>query len=336
MRCSPVVLLALAGGFVCGQSGQSPASAITQPPATSTADIAVSRKDRRKAEQLYLEATKLFAAQIFEQARIDFERAATLDSANSDYKPAALLARSHEVTQLIQQAAKARMHSDVAEEQAALRKALELDPANPQLAEHLNELTSDAMAPQAQPLYQQSLSTLGQADQLVPAQHKQTLHLKTNARDLIQKVFDAYGVQANVDSSVPATPARFDIDDASFADAAHALGLVTDTFWVPLDAKRVLVAKDTPGNREQFEPLEMETVSLQGMSTDEMTEVSNLAKNVFQIKQVPLEQNTGTLTVRTSSRTMDAFNTTLRSLQDGRSQVVLDVRLVELAHTFDR
>ena len=336
VRCAPAVLLALAGGFVSGQSGQSPASAITQPPATSTADIAVSRKDRRKAEQLYLEATKLFAAQEFEQARIDFERASTLDSANSDYKPAALLARSHEVTQLIQQAAQARMHSNVAEEQAALRKALELDPANPQLAEHLNELTSDAMAPQAPPIYQQSLNTLGQADQLVPAQHKQTLHLKTNARDLIQKVFDAYGVQANVDSSVPATPARFDIDDASFADAAHALSLVTDTFWVPLDAKRVLVAKDTPGNREQFEPLEMETVSLQGMSTDEMTEVSNLAKNVFQIKQVLLEQNTGTLTVRTSSRTMDAFNTTLRSLQDGRSQVVLDVRLVELAHTFDR
>lgn len=338
MPCIPAALLAIAASLACGQSAQSPASAITQPPATSTAEISVSRKDRRKAEQLYLEATKLFSAQNFEQARIDFEHAATLDPANSDYKPAALLARSHEVAQLIQQSAQARMRNDAAQEQAALRKALELDPTNPQLAEHLNELTSDAMVAeeQAQPLYQQSLSSLGQTDQLSPAIQPQSLHLKANARDLIQKVFDAYGVQANIDSSVPATPVRFDIDDASFAEAAHALSLVTDTFWVPLDTKRVLVAKDTPGNREQFEPLQMETVSLQGLSTDEMTEVSNLAKNVFQIKQVLLEQNAGTLTVRAPSRTMEALNRTLRSLQDGRSQVVLDVRLVELAHTFDR
>lgn len=305
-------------------------------PQTSQPAKGVSRKNQRKAAQLYLEATRLFAQQEFDRARLAFEKAATLDPANANYQPAALLARSHEVTQLIQQAARARMQGNLPAEQAALRKALELDPSNPQLAEHIQDLAGAAAAGQSEPRYEPALSGLEPADQLTPPQGKRNLHLKLSSRELIQKVFAAYGVQANVDSSVPAKATRFDMDDATFAQATRALCLATNTFWVPLDQTHVLVAADTRANREQFQPQEMETVSLQGMSADEMTEVSNLAKNVFQIQQALLEQNAGTLTLRAPSRTLAAFNSTLQSLQDGRSQIVLDVRLLELAHTRNR
>ncbi len=336
VQLAAAVFLAGAGNLAPAQSATSPATGFVVAPATNADGASVSRKDRRKAERLYLEAARLFDKQDFEGARIDFELAAALDPGNTNYRPSALLARSHEVTQLIQQAAHARMQGQTADEQAALRKALELDPSNPQLAEHLQDLTGAAVAGQTEPLYEQTLSGEGQIDQLDPLRVRRTLHLKANSRELIQSVFTAYGVQANVDSSVPASMTHLDLDDATFQDATRALSLITDTFWVPLDSRRVLVARDTPTNRDQFEPREMETISLQGMSADEMTEVSNLAKNVFQMQQALLEQNTGTLTVRAPARTIAAFNATLRSLQDGRSQVVLTVRLVELAHSFDR
>lgn len=336
LHSSAAVLLTLASLFASAQGGETPAGAIAQAATVQAAPKTASRKDRRKAEQLYLQATRLFNAQDFEQAREDYEQAAILDPANPDYRPAAMLARSHEVAQLIQQAARARMQNNTAAVQAALRKALELDPTNPQLAEHMQELTGAALAEQAEPIYEPELDDIGQAAKLAPAGRRQTLHLKMFSRELIQKVFAAYGIQATVDSSVPSQPARLDMDDASFRDAVRALGLITDTFWVPLDPKRVIVAKDTRANRDQFESQEMETVPLQGMSADEMNEVSNLAKNVFQMRHALLEQNAGTLTVRAPSRTLAAFNETLRSLQDGRPQVELTVRLVELAHSFNR
>ncbi len=303
---------------------------------TASRSPIVSRKDQRRAARLYLQASKLFEKQEFEEARLDFEKAAALDPGNHDYQPAALMARSHEVAQLIQQAARARMQHNLPSEQQALRKALELDPTNPQLAEHMQDLTGTAAASDAEPQPDQSLDDLGELPIVVPIRGKKSLHLKADRRDLIQQIFAAYGIQASVDSSVPAAPSRFDIDSATFEQSARAMSLSTDTFWIPLDARRVLVARDTPSNREQFERQAMETIPLQGLNADEMTEVSNLAKNVFQVRQALVEQNTKTMTVRAPENTLAALNQTLRELEDGRSQVLLDVRLVELAHTIQR
>ena len=109
--------------------------------------------------------------------------------------------------------------------------------------------------------------------------------------------------------------------------------MATDSFTVPLDTHRALVAKDTRENRQQYMRQEFETVYLGGMTTTEMTDIGNMAKNVFQAQQVVVQQSTGTLTVRATSDKLNAFNETLRQLLDGRSQVLLDVRLIQLAHT---
>jgi general secretion pathway protein D len=104
---------------------------------------------------------------------------------------------------------------------------------------------------------------------------------------------------------------------------------------VPLDAHRALVAKDTRENRRQYMREEYETVYLGGLSTAEMTEIGALAKNVFQLQQVVV-QSSGTVTIRATTDKLDAFNATLRQLLDGRSQVLLNIRLIQLAHTNQR
>ena len=105
---------------------------------------------------------------------------------------------------------------------------------------------------------------------------------------------------------------------------------------MPLDAHRALVASDTRENRQQYMREELETVYLGGLTTAEMTEVGNLAKNVFQVQQVVVQQSSGTLTIRAPTDKLNAFNATLRELLDGQSQVLLDVRLIQLAHTNER
>ncbi len=104
----------------------------------------VRNSDRRRAAKLYLAASKLFVAEQFEEAMRGYEQAAALDPGNADYPLAAGVARGHAVTALIQAAAKDRMRGDAAAARAALARALELDPKNIQVNQHLYELGDDA------------------------------------------------------------------------------------------------------------------------------------------------------------------------------------------------
>jgi len=160
--------------------------------------------------------------------------------------------------------------------------------------------------------------------------------LKLDRRSLIQRVYKAYGIDATLDQSVQATPARFDADDVSFNQAVDLLNMATNSFDVPIDAHRVLVARDTRENRTQFLRQELETIYLPGMTQAELTEVSNIAKNIFSAQQVAVEETTEAVTVRAPTRTLDAFNATMRDLVNGRSEVLLDVRIIQLAHSNQR
>jgi Flp pilus assembly secretin CpaC len=348
------MFLAVAGGVADGQQTPVPAQPQANAPAAtsgaattsseplttqsvSTAETRnITTKDRRRATKLYFEATKLFESEQFEAAMKDYEQAAALDPANTNYTGAAKVARSHAVTALIQTAAKARMRGDGVAERAALQRAAELDPLNLQVAEHLHEMADDAVAGRQRSLYDDAANGLGDAPVLTPAEGKHSFHQRSDRKQLIQAVFKAYGIEASVDQSVSGVPVKLDLDDASFAQATQAVNLLTETFTVPLDAHRVLVAKDTHENRQQYTRQELETVYLGGLTAAEMTEIGNLAKNVFMIQQVAVEQSAGTLTVRAPTATLNALNATLQQLLDGHSQVLLEVRVIQLAHTSQR
>ncbi|MGA9060324.1 MAG: hypothetical protein WB341_01535 [Terracidiphilus sp.] len=292
--------------------------------------------DQRRAAKLYLESSKLFLNRQFEEAMQGFEHASELDPANADYRMAANVARSHAVTALIQAAAKYRLLGDESAARAALTRALALDPTNFEASQHLDELANDQARGQPKPLYAQTSSEIGNAETLLPVPGAKDFHLRLDQRQVIEQVFKAYGLKAMLDDSVRPTQVRLDLDHVSFEEAARILGMATHSFYVPLDAHQVLVADDTRTNRERLMPQEMETVYLAGLSDEELNEVQSLAKNVFEVQQAQLSLAERTLTLRAPASTLDAMNATLRSLLDGRSQVLLDVRMIQVAHTGER
>ena len=333
MLCTMAAATAQQGPTPAQSAGQTAGS--TSSGGDKKQEKPASERDRRHAAKLFIEATKLFEKEQFVPAMHDYEQAAALDPGNQDYAIAAQVARSHAVTALIQSAAKARLRGDSGAARAALQQAVELDPKNPEVAEHLQELAGDA-ATEPKSIYADAASTLAEAPVLAPVAGLHSFHQRTDARQMIESVFRAYGVEAIVDQSVSATRVKLDLDDVTFKQAVNALSLVTDSFWVPLDEHRALVAKDTRLNRDQFLRQELETVYLPGLTATEMTEVDNLAKNVFSAQHASLAPTSGTLTLRAPTQTLNAFNATLRDLLEGRSQVLLEVKMIQLAHSSAR
>ncbi|MGD0293668.1 MAG: hypothetical protein ABSB30_07415 [Terracidiphilus sp.] len=317
-----------------------PAQSATPETASATAPAAdaqparpVRNSDRRRAAKLYLSSSKLFVDEHFEEAMHGFEQAAALDPGTANYRLAASVARSHAVTALIQSAAKDRLRGDAAGARAILAHALELEPKNIQVTQHLYELGDDALLGQSRPAYEQGAGTIGESVKLSPTSGVHSFHLRADGRQLIPQVFKAYGIDATLDSTVLPTQTRLDLDDVDFETAVRVVDLVTGSFYIPLDAHHVLAARDNRENRQQYTPLEYETVYLPGLSAAELTDVVNLAKNVFNAQQATAEPASGTITIHASQSAMNAFNATMRELLDGRSQVLLEVRMIQLAHT---
>jgi general secretion pathway protein D len=298
---------------------------------------------QRKAAKLYLEGVRQLEKQQPEAAWNLLKQAVELEPGNTTYIGAAELARQSTVAQLVQQASRERSNGATQDGAKLLQRAQFIDPANPLVLEHVGELadaiaatkvgaTANATLGAKAGVAGQEDTELGAPIQLEPKHEKHSFHLRSNQRQLVQDVFRAYGIDATVHDSVQNKPLRLDIDDATFAKAAQVVGMLTGTFWEPLDPHRVIVAVDSRDNRNQFQRMQMETLYLPGLNEKELQEASNVAKNLFDAQQSLVEPTAGTLTIRAPAKTMTAFNTTMAQLEDGKSQVALNVKVIQLAH----
>ena len=339
----PALMQAQAAGVP--QSSPLPSAPQTTPAAQAAPTAAASddkparqpkNSDRRRAAKLFLVASKLFEDQQFETALIDYQQAVALDPTNRNYALAADLSRSHAVTALIQAAAKDRIRGDVAAERQALERAMALDPRNIQVTEHLHELRDDALRQQPSPLYGHAADSIADLIPIDPQPGVHSFHLHVDQRHAIQEVFKAYGLDAAIDASIRNNQVHLDVDDADFGQAMRTISLLTNSFYVPIDPHRVLVARDTAENRTQFERENVETIYLPGLTTAELTETATLAKNVFGLQHAVTDPGSGTITLRADRSTLIAFNATIREIIEGHNQVLLDVSLIQLAHTQDR
>jgi general secretion pathway protein D len=291
-------------------------------------DAHPSGKQERKAEKLYLQGAKLLDQKETRGAYQALTEAAGLDPANQQYVAAREIARQYLVTELVQEAEKARLSGNSEVSRQKLEEALVLDPRNPVVAQHVDDLAHDRKM-RVDQVDEKGVDAEGPIE-LTPAALKRGFHLKGTQQEILRQVLSAYQITPVIDSSVTQLPVRLDADDVDFAQAAQMVKMLTGTFFVPLDPKRVLVAKDSKENRQKFERLLVESVYIPGLTSAELTEITNVAKNVFDAPIAVAQPTNGIVTVRAPENRMKALNATLEELLDGKAQVMLEVRLFDI------
>lgn len=325
---------AATGSAPAASTGSAPATASPAEPssgatAQKTADPSdhTPKRDRDKARKAFLLGAKELEHNNARAAVDAFTRAVQFDSGNKRYAVSLDVAKQHLVEDLIHQADKAKIEGHFTDARAAIQEAYELDPANPQVEEHAEELAADVSA--TAPVVKAKDKLEGPTE-LTPKDGPHSFHLHTNRRDIIRQVMTAYGIQATIDDTVAQQPIRYDVDDVNFADVERTLTLATGTFLVPLDPVRVLVAKDTKDNRTKFEREAVETVYLPGLPAQDLTDLVTLTKNVFSVPNVTAAPGNGTLTIRAPAADLTAVNATMSGLLEGRSELELDVSMYEV------
>ncbi|HUY81070.1 MAG TPA: hypothetical protein VMU92_05050 [Acidobacteriaceae bacterium] len=284
-----------------------------------------------EARSLFLDGARALKAQNYPLARKDFDQAANLDPTNQQYQAARAILLGHRTAQLIQNADKAEILGHLEEARADLLLAYHLDPRNPMIAQHMDQLAADS-APTPIDLHPADKS-IAPPVMLKPDKQKHSFHLRAPATQVLRQVLNAYGIQPSLDSSVKNTIVRLDVDNVSFDQAARMVNLITNTFFVPLDPSRVLVAQDNKVNRGRFERLAEETVYLPGLDSAEIADLNLIVRKVFHAKLAQVSDSTNTITVRAPQSEMAALNGTLREMLNGHSIVQLDVRLYNIART---
>jgi general secretion pathway protein D len=285
----------------------------------------------RTAQKFYVQGVRAMEKGDVDAAEKAFAKASQADPSNRDYALDWQIARQHMVTKLIQDADKARItgHPEIA--RADLAQALQMDPKNPEVAQHIDDLaninqaTSDSV-----------LATLAPPIELAPKAGKQSFHFRSTEQEVVRRVVEAYGLKMVDDGSLASKTIRFDADDLDFPQAEHLLDLTTNSFMVPLDPVRVLVAKESKENHDKYDRLALETLRLPGLTATEFSDMSNLARNVLGIQQTAAQPELGTLTVRAPLANLRALNETLADLLDGKSEVLLDVKIYEVENTKTR
>ena len=323
LAASLPLALALSGSFALAlpATGQQTTPAVPGP---------LNPAQANRAEQAYLAGARMLQRQDLAGAQAQFTTAAKLDPNRQDYAKALTLTRDHRISDLVQQAATARMMNDTKRAEALLAEARAIDPANELVLEHdadalMGTKDRTAISPAHDVVYAPPIH-------LEPATGLHDVHVRGDAKTVLTQAASLYGIKTVFDSSVTsdAPQVRFDLDQASYKQVLPILLKMTKSFAVPADKKTLVIARDAEENRKRLERQLEETIFVPGSTPEQLNELTNIIKNVFDVKQVVIQAGSGTLAIRAPEPTLTALNEVLKDLIDGGSEVMIEIKLLEV------
>lgn len=353
VRTAGFSLSLLVCGSACAQTADQPAApnAASTPVSTPAGTLAarptgptsasakrppISESQARQADDAYLEGAKEIEHNNLVAAERSFAKAVELNPGKQEYVLSLAVTREHRLTELVQSAAKARLMGDDKRADDLLAQAKAIDPENSIVTQHLGVDAS----PRPKIVEAESLAgrkpgdSFGGPIEFEPTPGTKSFHLRGNSQDVIRSIYSTFGITTTFDDSVTGgSQIKFDLDDVDFATATRVLRDVAHVFAVAVQPKSALVAKDTAENRERLTPQVEETIYLPGVSSDEMKELADVARNIFELKQVTASPTGGNILVRGDEGTIRLLNATYADMVDGGSDVLLDIHLYEIDKT---
>src|SRR6266496_1357025 len=293
-----------------------------------------SKQDLKQAKSAYAKGMKLQNSRRLVEALDEFNHAVDLAPQNPQYLTAREMIRQQLVFENVEQGNTGLRNGRQVEALASFRAALALDPQNAYAQQRLR----DAAGPLSEtaPELTRVVANSGELH-LKPSPVRGDFHYRGDPRGLLTQIGKTYGITAVFDDSVISRTVRFDITAVDFYTAMEAASAITKSFWTPLSENQMLVASDSVENHRNFDRMVLRTFYIPGLSSPQAAnELANLMRSMFDISFVMAQANSGTMVLRAPQHTLDAATEFLTSLDSSKPQVMLDIRVYEINHTFAR
>jgi len=332
MRRFPFTLLLLAA-TAWGQSAPDALQQLRECSQLRTPKVCgVSRAEIKQGKRDFARGLKLQKHGQSAKALQAFESAASAVPRDIEYVTAREVLRQKLVYDHLKSGNELTLRSRPEQAAQEFRQAIELDPSNTFAQQRLQDTVR---APAGMPALK-LLDDPGEV-RVAPAAGSRSFHFRGDTRALYQAIGKEFGVRPVFDESVTARQLRFDVDDVDFFTAMWLAGAMTKTFWTPLSAHEAYIAADNAQNRAQFERMALRTFFVPGAtSKEELNELVNMLRTIFDIRFVTQQPGTSTLTVRAPRRLLDAATRLLESLDISRPQVMLEIQVYQVSHSLLR
>jgi len=293
------------------------------------------KKEVKQAREAFDRGVKLHKRQDFLEAFNQFDDAARLDPRNVSYLTAREMLKAKLVFEHIQQgnlllASDARIRAAT-----EFRAALNLDPDNAFARERFEEATQ----PQLLPVAQAEPTPWGNSSEILlqPSDSVATFHFSGDAKVLFAELAAAYGMKVQFDDSVQARPVVFNIDNVDFFTALRLACQVSKMMWGALDQHQFFIAADNSQNHKQYDRMVLRTFILPPHTTpQEATDMVLAMRNMFDLRFITSGQTADTVELRGPAPAVDACARLLELLNNGRPQIMLDVRVFQINHQLTR
>ncbi len=291
-------------------------------------------KDLKAARHAFERGLKLEKSKNLEDAFHEFNEAATLVPQDIDYLTARELIRQRLAAEHLEHGNRELLQGRQMEALAEFRMAETLDPQNEFAQQRLRDALGPSPARTAGP---PQIIERKDAISPTPLNGHHDFHFRGDSRDLITAVASSFGLSVVFDDNFAARRVRFDLGNADFATAIQAASQVTKTFSVPLEDKVLFTAPDTPENHRLYDRMGLRTFYIPGGPTaQELTELMNTLRTLFEFRFSSMNAASSTITLRGPQGAMDAATQFLEQLDSTRPEVMLDIKIFEVDHTYAR
>jgi Flp pilus assembly secretin CpaC len=166
--------------------------------------------------------------------------------------------------------------------------------------------------------------------ELRPSEGPQNFDLRGSSQEVLEQVARAYGIRAVLHDSVQRKQIRFSIQNVTYEQAMGALLKMAHAFAVAVDPTTVLVANEDGGNRARLGRQLEETIEVPGATQDQLNELINVIRQIFDVRQAIVQTSGGRILVRAPEEIFGPLNATLAGLVQNNGEVTIEVKLFEI------
>jgi hypothetical protein len=154
--------------------------------------------------------------------------------------------------------------------------------------------------------------------------------LRGDSKALWEQVAAALHLKVVFDAEYKPTRAfRFELANADYRDALHALQESTDSFLVPISQRLIFVANDSTQKRTQFERTVAAIVPFpEALSFQELQEIATDIRGVLDAQKLIIDRNRRVIVIRDRVTKVRLAEMLLANLLRPRAEVTIDVEIL--------